>query len=369
MTKKTPFYDINVKYDADMRELFGYYLPLEYPLGAKKEHIGTRQNASLCDIDFMPKFTIEGKDAEVFLQHLLTRDITTLDIGEIKYTCMCYPEGTMVDDGTIWKLNENKFLYIGGSEEDFTWISTNAEKYNVDVENISSEYTLMALQGPKAKDILSQITDVNLDALSYYFFREGQVANINCQVARLGYTGEFGYEIHCKPSKAEKVWATILDVGEKYGIVPCGIGAIDSLRQEAGYLLIGSEFDAGTNPFEVGLGWTVNSRKSEFIGKKALLSIATQGVNRRLVWFKVPSGEVMSRGDSVFIGKMRIGEITCGSFSPTFNRGTAMGFVFPEYVIPGVELEIENQSKRIHAILSEKPLYDPGNTRTLGKIW
>jgi aminomethyltransferase len=368
MIKKTPLYDVHLKYGADMREIFGYYLPLEYSQGAKEEHIRTRQNASLCDVDFMPKFTIGGDDAGVFLQYLLTRDISNQSIGRIKYTAMCYPEGTMVDDGTVWKFDENRFLYIGGSEDDFTWMTENSENHNVDLKNISSVYTLLALQGPKSKDILAQITDINLDTLQYFHFQEGQVVDERCLVARIGYTGEFGYEIHCNPSNAEKIWTTIMDVGEEFGIVPCGIAAIDSLRQEAGYLLIGSEFDAGTNPLEVGLGWTINFGKGDFVGRKVLLSISAQGVKRRLVWFKIPSGEVMSKGNSIFIDKMRVGEITCGSFSPTFNRGTAMGFVLPEFVMPGVEFEIKNQSKHVRAILSEKPLYDPGDERTRGDL-
>jgi aminomethyltransferase len=362
--KKTAFHEVNLKHGADMRELFGYHLPWEYSPGALEEHISTRQKVSLCDLGYMGKFSIEGPGAQSFVQTLFTRDTGNMKSRSIKYTAMCFPEGTMVDDGTIWKLTNDKFLFISGDEEDYTWISEIAKNFDVNVKNITSEHTTLALQGPKSKDVLSRVTDIDLEKIRYYNFQSGEVAGVDCVVARMGYTGEFGYEIHFHPDSAKKVWTAIMKAGKKHGIVPCGQAALESLRQEAGYLLVGNDHDKSTNPLEAGIGWTVDFAKGGFYGKDALLDILREGVKRRLVWFKIPGGQVARKGDPITSGYMRIGEVTSGSFSPTFDQGTAMGYVRPEFSIHGVDFVIEIQGKSCKAKLSVMPPYDPGDLRS-----
>jgi aminomethyltransferase len=327
--KKTAFHEVNLKHGADMRELFGYHLPWEYSPGALEEHISTRQKVSLCDLGYMGKFSIEGPGAQSFVQTLFTRDTGNMKSRSIKYTAMCFPEGTMVDDGTIWKLTNDKFLFISGDEEDYT-----------------------------------RVTDIDLEKIRYYNFQSGEVAGVDCVVARMGYTGEFGYEIHFHPDSAKKVWTAIMKAGKKHGIVPCGQAALESLRQEAGYLLVGNDHDKSTNPLEAGIGWTVDFAKGGFYGKDALLDILREGVKRRLVWFKIPGGQVARKGDPITSGYMRIGEVTSGSFSPTFDQGTAMGYVRPEFSIHGVDFVIEIQGKSCKAKLSVMPPYDPGDLRS-----
>ena len=178
MIKKTPFHDVGLESGADMRELFGFYLPWEYSPGHVEEHLGTRLRASLCDLDYMGEFTLEGPDVLALVQKLFTNDFRRQKIGAIKYTAMCNADGNMVDDGTVWRMGETKFMLISGDEEDYAWLVENAKGFDVEVKNITSEWTTLALQGPKSKEILGKITDVDLEALRYYHFTEGKVAGV-----------------------------------------------------------------------------------------------------------------------------------------------------------------------------------------------
>lgn len=361
--KKTPFHEVGLAQGAKMVELFGYYLPWEYSAGHEKEHLGTRNAASLCDLDYMGEFIIEGPDALAFVQKLATNDYSKKAVGSVQYTAMCDSQGNMVDDGTIWRLGEHKYMVVSGAESDFDWIKSNAGGFNVALKNITSEHTTLALQGPKALPVMRKLTNLDLESIGYYRFVETKVADVDCILARMGYTGEFGYEIHCHPRHGRDVWDKVMKGGADIGIVPCGQAALESLRQEAGYLLVGNDHDKNTNPLEAGIGFTVKLSKPDFNGKEALKQIGLRGVSRRIVWFDIPSRTVPNKGDPIFIGTKKIGEVTSGSYSPTRRRGTAMGYVSPEYTIPGLVFAIESEGKRHDAKLSVMPLYDPGDTR------
>jgi len=365
--KKTPFHEVNLEYGAKMRELFGYYLPWEYRDGAVEEHLLTREAASLCDLDYMGEFRMDGEDALLFVQNLLTNDCSKQAIGQIKYTAMCDYDGNMIDDGTIWRLGEKEFMFVSGDEGDLEWIQHNAKHFNVGVKNITSEITTLALQGPKSKVILSKLTNIDLDAIRYYHFANGQINNIDCIVARMGYTGEFGYELHFAPQYGRQMWGAVMEASSEFGIVPCGQDALESLRQESGYLLVGNDHDKSTNPIEAGIGRTVRLNKEDFNGKQALLEIVREGVKRKLVWFKLKETEVANSGDRIFSGDKKIGQVTSGSYFPTSRAGTAIGYVLPQFVIPGIDFEIEVMGSRYAATMSVMPLYDPGDFLTKGR--
>ena len=365
--KKTPFHDVNLEYGAKMREMFGFYLPWEYAPGGIKEHLGTRQRASLCDLDYMGEFVIEGRDALKLVQKLFTNDYSKQSIGMIKYTAMCNDEGNMMDDGTVWRLDTSKFMYVSGDEADYEWITHNARGFNVQTKNVTSEITTLALQGPKSKDILSKLTNVKVDAIRYYHFKRGKVDGVDCLVDSMGYTGEAGYELHFHPRYARQMWTAVMQAGVEFNIVPCGQCALESLRQEAGYLLVGNDHDKTTNPLEAGIGWTVKFAKEDFNGRQALRYMKKQGLRRRLVWFKLNGGEVANKGDAILSNGNKIGVVTSGSYSPTTKAGTAMGYVSPEFNIAGVDFEIEITGKRCNATLSVMPLHDPGNWLTKGQ--
>jgi aminomethyltransferase len=361
---KTPFHEVGLEAGAKMMELFGYYLPWEYAAGHVREHLATRLAASLCDLHYMGNFLIEGPDALAFIQTIMTNDYSRKSVGSIQYTAMCDSNGNMIDDGTVWRLGEHKYMFISGAEEDFSWLEQNLGDRNISIENITSAHTTLALQGPRSTQVLSKLTTFDLDTIGYYRFVQASVANVPCLVARMGYTGEFGYEIHFHPHHAEKLWAAIMKADPDVEILPCGQAALESLRQEAGYLLVGNDHDKTTNPLEAGIGFTVKFNKPDFIGKDALSRIAEAGVDRQMVWFDLPSKAVPKTGDPIYIAKKRIGRVTSGSYSPTRERGTAMGYVEPTHAISGMKLKIETSGNHHDATLSVMPLYDPGNTRT-----
>lgn len=363
MAQKTPFYDVGIELGAQMRDLFGYWLPWEYGTGHVEEHNGTRQRASLCDLDYMGEYTIEGPDALRFVQHLFTNDFRDLAVGALRYTAMCGPDGNMIDDGTVWRLGEAKYMYVSGDEADYEWLESQAGGFDVKLKNITSKWTTLALQGPLSTEVLTKVTSANLGGIRYYHFVAGKAAGVDSLIARMGYTGEFGYELHFHPKCGEQVWKALMEAGAKYNIVPCGQAALESLRQESGYLLVGNDHDKRTNPLEAGIGWTVKFDKSDFNGKEALLKVLREGVKRHLVWFRLADGAVVNKGDDILNFGEKIGEVTSGSYSPTLDRGVAMGYVEPRYAIPGVQFLIgSGASKR--ATLSLMPLYDPGDIRT-----
>jgi aminomethyltransferase len=366
MTRKTPYYDAGIKLGAQMRELFGYWLPWEYGTGHVEEHNGTRQRASLCDLDYMGEYTIEGPDALAFIQHVFTNDFSNLAVGGVRYTTVCKADGNMVDDGTIWRRGESSYMFISGDESDYAWLEECADGFKVTLKNITLEWTTLALQGPASTDVLRKLTDANLGTIRYYHFVEGKVAGIDCLIARMGYTGEFGFELHFDPKQGQRLWDTLMDAGAGHRIVPCGQAALESLRQESGYLLVGNDHNKSTNPLEAGIGWTVKFGKSDFNGKATLLSILRQGVKRRMVWFKLADKGVVNKGDTVLNEGRQIGEVTSGSYSPTMDQGVAMAYVAPEFVIPGVSFWIRSGGIDHQARLSVMPLYDPADIRSKG---
>jgi aminomethyltransferase len=361
---KTPFHDIGIEAGAKMVEMFGYDLPWEYAAGHEREHLATRLAASLCDLHYMANFLVEGPDALAFIQAIMTNDYSRKSVGSIQYTAMCDTNGNMIDDGTVWRLGENKYMFVSGAEEDFLWLEENRGQHDVNIENVTSAHTTLALQGPSSRRVLSKLTTCDLEKIAYYRFVQASVAEVPCLVARMGYTGEFGYELHFHPHHAEKLWAAIMTADPGAEILPCGQAALESLRQEAGYLLVGNDHDKTTNPLEAGIAFTVKLNKPDFIGKDALSRIAENGVSRQMVWFDLPSKAVPKSGDPIYIANRKIGRVTSGSYSPTRERGTAMGYVEPAHAISGVKLKIDISGNQHEATLSLMPLYDPGNWRT-----
>ena len=363
--KQTPFHNVGLAAGAEMQELFGYWLPWQYERGHVEEHLATRNRVSICDLDNMAEFKIVGPAALQFAQELLTNDFSKLDIGRVRYTAMCDLEGNMVDDGTLWRLGENEFLLITGSESDYEWVSGQASKYDVEVSNITSEWTTLAVQGPESRSVVEALVGPGaVEAIRYYGFVRTSVAGAECILARMGYTGEMGYEFHLDPDAAEALWNGLLEEGKSRDILPCGQAALESLRQEAGYLLVGNDHDRTTNPFEAGIGRVVVFGKPTFNGRAALASIRRSGVSRTMVWMKLAGTDVVQTGDPILIDGVEVGRVTSGSYSPTQRRGVAMGYVDPIHAIAGVGVEIGSTADDVAATISVMPLYDPGDLRT-----
>jgi aminomethyltransferase len=363
--RQTPFHEVGIQAGAEMQELFGYWLPWQYERGHVEEHLATRTRVSICDLDYMAEFKIAGPAALQFAQELLTNDFSNLGIGRVRYTAMCDLEGNMVDDGTLWRLADNEYLLITGSESDFDWVSSQASRFDVEATNITSEWTTLAVQGPDSRSVVEALVGLGVvDALPYYGFVRTSVTGSECLLARMGYTGEFGYEFHLAPDGAESLWRGLLEEGKSKDLLPCGQAALESLRQEAGYLLVGNDHDPATNPFEAGIGRVVSFSKDEFNGRAALAAIKKSGISRTMVWMKLKGTEVVKTGDPIFVDGVQIGQVTSGSYSPTQKRGVAMGYVEPTHAIAGVDVAIRMTGVDVPATISLMPLYDPGDVRT-----
>jgi aminomethyltransferase len=363
--KQTPFHDVGIEAGAEMQELFGYWLPWQYARGHVEEHVATRDRVSICDLDYMAEFKVVGPAALQFVQELLTNDFGNLGIGRVRYSAMCDLEGNMVDDGTLWRLADNEYLLITGSESDFDWVSEQATRFDVEVSNITSTWTTLAVQGPESRPVVEALVGPGVvDSLPYYGFVRTSVTGSECLLARMGYTGEFGYEFHLAPDGAEALWRGLLDKGKSKDILPCGQSALESLRQEAGYLLVGNDHDPTTNPFEAGIGRVVAFGKPEFNGRPALAAIRKAGVSRTMVWMKLQGTEVVKTGDPIWIDGVQIGQVTSGSYSPTQRRGVAMGYVEPTHAVPGIGVDVGPTGADVPATISVMPLYDPGDVRT-----
>lgn len=350
---------------AEMQELFGYWLPWQYRRGHVEEHLATRNRVSICDLDYMAEFKIVGPGGLQFVQRLLTNDFRTLGVGRVRYTAMCNLDGNMVDDGTLWRLGDNEYVLITGSETDFDWVSEQASEFDVEVSNITSTWTTLAVQGPESRSVVEALVGPGVvDSVPYYGFTRTSATGSECILARMGYTGERGYEFHLEPSGAEALWRGLLEAGKDKDILPCGQAALESLRQEAGYLLVGNDHDPTTNPFEAGIGHVVVFGKGEFNGRSALEAIRKSGVSRTMVWMKLEGTDVVTTGDPILVDGVQIGRVTSGSYSPTQKRGVAMGYVEPAHAIPGVGVEIQSAGANAPAAISTMPLYDPGDVRT-----
>jgi aminomethyltransferase len=363
--RKTPFHEVGMAAGAEMRELFGYWLPWQYERGAVEEHLATRNRASICDLDYMAEFRITGPAATQFVQKLLTNDFSKLAIGRVRYTAMCNHEGNMVDDGTLWRMGDHEYVLITGSESDFEWVSEQASEFDVEVANETSTWTTLAVQGPESRSVVEALVGPGVAGpVPYYGFTQTRAAGSECILARMGYTGEMGYEFHLRPEGAEALWNELLNAGKSRNILPCGQAALESLRQEAGYLLVGNDHDPTTNPFEAGIGRVVAFGKDEFNGRAALAATRKTGITRLMVWMKLEGTDVVNPRDRIEVDGVEIGHVTSGSYSPTQKRGVAMGYVEPSHAIAGLGVEILSSGSTLLASLSTMPLYDPGDVRT-----
>jgi aminomethyltransferase len=366
--RETPFHNVGLAAGAEMQDLFGYWLPWQYEAGHEAEHRATRERASVCDLDYMAEFKVTGPDSLRLAQHLFTTDLEDLAVGRVRYTAMCNSDGNMIDDGTVWRLGPDEFIYISGDETDFEWLQSSAKPYDVQLSNLTSEWTTLAVQGPASHKVLEPMLSADLGSLRYYGFTRTKVAEADCIVARMGYTGEAGFELHFEPPHAEAIWTAIMEAGAEYDIVPLGQAALESLRQEAGYLLVGNDHDKTTNPFEAGIGRVVKFTKPEFSGRQALIDMLNHGLTRTIVWFRLESSAVVAKGDAIRLDGQTVGTVTSGSYSPTLGRGVAMGYVEPPYAIHGAMFDVGPDSQTEKATLSVMPLYDPGDVRTTGRF-
>lgn len=358
MESKTPLYNRHVAAGGKIVPFAGYLLPVQYPTGVIAEHMAVRTAAGLFDISHMGEIIIEGKDALANLHHLLTNDFTNMYDGRVRYTLMCYDDGGVVDDLVVCRINETKYLLVvnaANRKKDAEWIKAHLTG-SVRFEDISDCVAQIALQGPKAPEILKKLAKEDSIPQKYYTFVEkGTVGGIPCLVSRTGYTGELGYEFYCAPQDAERLWDLLLETGKESGLIPCGLGARDTLRLEAAMPLYGHEMDETVNPFEAGLSFGVKMESHDFIGKEALAGKSSP--SRVRVGLTVTGRGIARGGEPVLMNGTKIGKTTSGTFCPYLKSAIAMALVDSAHTEAGTEVELEIRGRHVAARITALPFY------------
>jgi len=360
---KTPFYQYHVDAGARIVEFAGFLMPVQYK-GIQAEHLAVRQNVGLFDLSHMGEFEVTGPDALAFLQNTTTNNVAKLDIGQIQYTCMPYENGGIVDDLLVYRTGESSyFLVVNASNiaKDFEWLKSHLEG-NVDLVNRSSEIGLLAIQGPNAHKVMSQLTDYDLEALPYYHYVTAPVAGVELLFSRTGYTGEDGFEIYIPTAHCDTLWKAVVEAGKPQGIELIGLGARDTLRLEMKMALYGNDIDQTTNPIEAGLGWIVDLEK-DFIGKDVIARQKEEKPTRRLVCMELESRAVPRHGHEIFDDSNKIGFVTSGTFSPSLHKPIALGYVAAARARIGNVVAIAIRDKRIPATVVKPPFYKNASHR------
>jgi aminomethyltransferase len=355
--KKTKFYAVHERAGAKIVEFAGYLMPIQYT-SIISEHKAVRNSVGVFDVSHMGEIFIRGEKASDFIQYLTTNDVTKLIPGKVQYSSMCYPEGGIVDDLLVYMISPEEFMLVVNAsnlEKDFNWMKQN-NKFAVELDNQSDEYSLLAVQGPNSQNTLQKIIDRPLD-LEYYHLFKAKLAGKEMIVSRTGYTGELGYEIYFKGSEkdAEEVWNAVFEAGKEFNIQPVGLAARDSLRLEMGFCLYGNDIDQTTNPLEAGLGWITKINKGDFIGKDALLKVKSEGIKRKLVPLIADEKVFPRHGYDVTADGRKIGTVTSGTVSPILDKPVAMAYVESEYAAEGSRVNFSIRGKEIPAVVTKLP--------------
>ncbi|BAU27377.1 aminomethyltransferase [Aneurinibacillus soli] len=357
--RRTSLYAQYEKYGAKTIDFGGWELPVQF-VSIQHEHERVRTKSGLFDVSHMGEIEVSGSDAQAFLQKMMTNDVSRLVAGCAQYTLLCTSDGGTVDDLLVYKRGEQAYLLVVNAaniEKDEAWLRQHAEG-DVVITNVSDETAQLALQGPLAERILQKLTDEPLAAIQTFCFRDNvQIGNVRALISRTGYTGEDGFELYVKTEDAPKLWTQILEAGGE-DVVPCGLGARDTLRFEARLPLYGQELDESITPLEAGLGFAVKlDRSAAFIGQKALQHQKEAGVPRKLVGIEMTGRGIPRTGYAVYAGDQVIGEVTTGTQSPTFKKNIGLALVQTAYSEPGTEVEVEIRGKKVAAVVVKTPFY------------
>jgi len=349
-----------------MVEFAGFEMPLWYQ-GIVPECKAVRNSVGIFDVSHMGRVLISGEGSTAFLDYVTTNDVAALEVGRAHYSVMCNEKGGIIDDIVLNRLAEKRYLMVfnaGNREKDLAWLKMKAERFSVEIQHISDEVSMFAVQGPNAQRVLEEICNEDLSQIPRFGGRYVDLDGVKATVTRTGYTGEDGFEVFTwdspieKPSRAVTVWNAILDHGKSSHIQPCGLGARDVLRLEAGMCLYGSDITELTTPLQARLSFVVKLTKNEFIGRDALAREKAEGVKKVRVGLKVLEAGIPRAEYDILKDSQVLGKVTSGSFSPTTNQGIAMGYVPREYSKIGENMEIRVRVKNLRAAITSFPFYD-----------
>jgi len=358
MESMTPLYECHVASGGKMVPFAGYLLPVQYT-DVIVEHMAVRTNAGIFDVSHMGEVMIFGSDALSNINMLYTNDFTNMQVGRVRYSPMCNEHGGVVDDLIVYRIADNRYLIVvnaANRHKDVEWMKSHL-RGDVVLEDVSDSYAQIALQGPKSSEILAKVSKEEEIPAKYYTFKENvAIAGIGCLVSQTGYTGEHGYEIYCKPHEAPVIWNALLEAGKEKGLIPCGLGARDTLRLEAAMPLYGHEMDDAISPLETGLSFGVKMQKDDFIGKKALVEKGEPKIKR--VGLKVTGRGIVREHCSIYVESVKIGETTSGTYCPYLKGAYAMALIDRDYAMEGTTAEAEVRGRRVPVQIVPLPFYE-----------
>jgi aminomethyltransferase len=356
--KRTALNKVHKAAGARMVEFGGWEMPVEYA-GITQEHLAVRNAAGLFDVSHMGEIEVRGPGALALLQHVTSNDASRLKVSQAQYSALMLPNGAAVDDCVIHRPgHDSYFLCVNAAntDKDFEWVSA-ANRFGADVRNVSGQYSQLALQGPRAAAILARVTDAELHRLRYYWFVEAACCGVNGILARTGYTGEDGFEFYFPPQRSEAVWSGLLEAGKPDGLMPCGLGARNTLRLEAAYPLYGHELDEETTLLEANLGWICKLDKGDFVGRDALAAQREKGLRKKLIGLEMTERGIARDGYDVLVEGERLGTVTSGSPAPFLKKNIGLAYVPPDCAEPGREIQIDVRGKAIGARQVALPFY------------
>jgi aminomethyltransferase len=346
----------------------GFEMPLFYK-GVIPEHLSVRNSVGVFDVSHMGRVLVEGVDAERFLNYTITNDVSRLSPSSAQYSAMCNENGGIIDDFIIYRLDEQKFMIVSNAtnrEKDYNWLLRNAKNFNVKLEEISDNVAMFAVQGPNAERTLQKISPDDLSKIERFKCTFSQLADVDVFLSRSGYTGEDGFEVFiwnaslAKPDNAVKLWKTILEAGKAFEIEPCGLGARDTLRLEAGMCLYGNDINENTTPLEATLSFVVKLQKDNFIGKEILLKQKNEGTKRKRVGIVMIEQGIPRPDCEIYsIQSEDIGNITSGTFSPLLRYGIGMAYISSPQAQEGNIINVKIRNKLVKGKIASFPLYDP----------
>lgn len=335
----------------------GFMMPIQYS-SIIEEHMHVRQAVGLFDVSHMGEFHVSGKDAEKWLNRMTINNVSALEVGQIQYSAMLYDEGGVVDDLLVYRFADHFMVVVNASniEKDFNWLAEHIDG-DVVLRNISDEITLLAIQGPKAEQLVSKIADVKLDDVLYYHYRQGHVMGVPVIFSRTGYTGEDGFEIYIDRAHSKVLWDAVWAAGKEFDLKPIGLGARDSLRLEVCYCLYGNDIDQTINPIEAGLAWITKAKKpGGFIGIEPVLKCKDEP-KRKLMGFALLEKGIARQHFPIYIGGVQVGEVTSGGYSPVLDKAVGLGFIAKPFDVIGNQIELDVRGKRLKAELVPTPFY------------
>jgi aminomethyltransferase len=362
--KRTPLADRHEQAGARMVDFSGWYMPVSYK-GIIEEHHNVRNNVGVFDLGHMGQLDVTGPNALEFLQYVTTNDVSKLESGKAQYSMFLYPTGGVVDDIIVYRRPDDRGYFIvlnaANTRKDIDWVNEqrrNRDDLDVTLDHISDQTGMIAIQGPSAEKVLQKITDEDLSQVEYFSSTMANVAGVPCMLGRTGYTGEDGFEIYSPIDKVGDIWDALFEQGQAEGIQPIGLGARDTLRLEAKMALYGQELSPEITPLEARLGWAVKFDKGDFIGREALAKQREEGLNRRLVGFKlVERGGTPRTHYEIQVDRETVGEVTSGTRSPTLGENIGLGLIDARYAGVGKPLDIIVRGKPVRAEQVRTPFY------------